>query len=160
VHLYHMTSSCIIQYLVPGTGKWIDGLWPKLILEKLPQSPSTTNGGTEIDPTYSPFLSILYPAWIAIMESSTQPQQSNIMNKQQHFLLIARKDSISVAIDRNLLLSCPVSTIDISVPPHFQVLKNIFRPTGGPYPETLSFPKVLACFSHKKYCPQQQEHHQ
>jgi len=57
------------------------------------------------------------------------------------------KDSISVASNRNSHSSSP---FDISLSRHFQVFENIKVLTSGPSPGIVSFPKVSACFSHKK----------
>jgi len=104
-----------------------------------------TKSGTEVEPTHSPFLSVLY--WLRSQKGNV-PHNLNNQTTQSSgniFSSLTRKDSISVAIDKNSFLSCPVDPIDISIPPRFQVLKDIFGSTGGPYPEILSFPK---CFPH------------
>ncbi len=63
------------------------------------------------------------------------------------FSSLKRKDSISVAIDKNSVLCCPVGTFNISKSPHFLVLKNTFRPTGRPCHGILSFPKKSGIFT-------------
>ena len=98
---------------------------------------------------HGPFLSILYPAWICLLECLTHPQQSNNTNQWQHFSSLKRKDSISVAIDKNSVLCCPVGPIDISKSSHFLVLKNTFGLTGRPCRGNLSFPKK-SCIFHLK----------
>jgi len=60
---------------------------------------------------------------------------------------LTRKDYISVAIDRNLQLSFPVDPINISLPPHFSFLKNVFGLTCRPAsPGILCFPKEPGIF--------------
>jgi len=59
------------------------------------------------------------------------------------------KNSISIASNRNPLLSCPVNPFDISVSRHFQVFKNILVPTSRPFPAILSYPNELGRLSHK-----------
>jgi len=94
-------------------------------------------------------LSVLYPAWIVfwnvrhILNNQTTRISGNI------FSSLKRKDSISVAIDKNSVLCCPVGPIDISESSHFLVLKNTFGPSGGPRRGNLSFPKK-SCIFHLK----------